>query len=103
MTTGEGVVASIKYTQLMDLLVSTLVIHMFCISSTQGERIENNAAHTLAAKGLRSREVAIFLLNTPMVAWDPNADPEGPHRNIALKNHGDTGLGRWEVREMLQY
>jgi len=38
-----------------------------------------------------------------MVAWDPNADPEGPHRNIALKNHGDTGLGRWEVREMLQY
>jgi len=55
----------------------------------------------VAAKGLSSSEVAIFLLNTPTVAWDPNADPNGRRRDIALKKHGDTRLGRWEVRAWL--
>ena len=48
----------------------------------------------LSVGGLRSSQVAIFLLNTPMVAWDPNADPNGQRRK---PDGGDTGAGRWKV------
>lgn len=41
----------------------------------------------LLVGNVSTSQVAIFLLNTPMVAWDPNAKPRVPGE--------DAGLGRW--------
>ena len=72
-----------------------------CMSALFTAHLASASVHeVVTVAGVSSSQVAVFLLNTPMIAWDPNADPFGKRRQKALKNHGDTGMGRWEVNAL---